>query len=51
MRKALRDVDSDSLAFVELDVSDEVQAKTAVDSDWKKMGRRAGSRALRIHEI
>ncbi|MEH1934113.1 MAG: SDR family NAD(P)-dependent oxidoreductase [Nostoc sp.] len=39
VRNALRDVASDNLAFVQLDVSDEVQAKTAVEEAVKRFGR------------
>ncbi|MEH1824561.1 MAG: SDR family NAD(P)-dependent oxidoreductase [Nostoc sp.] len=39
VRNALRDVTSENLAFVQLDVSDEVQAKTAVDEAVKQFGR------------
>ncbi|MHC5737426.1 SDR family NAD(P)-dependent oxidoreductase [Nostoc sp.] len=39
VRNALRDVTSENLAFVQLDVSDEVQAKTAVDEAVKRFGR------------
>ncbi|MEH2357300.1 SDR family oxidoreductase [Nostoc sp.] len=39
VRNALRDVASENLAFVQLDVSDEVQAKTAVEEAVKRFGR------------
>ncbi|MEH2063819.1 MAG: SDR family NAD(P)-dependent oxidoreductase [Nostoc sp.] len=39
VRNALRDVASENLAFVQLDVSDEVQAKTAVEEAVKQFGR------------
>ncbi|MEG4027952.1 MULTISPECIES: SDR family oxidoreductase [unclassified Microcoleus] len=39
VRNALRDVASENLAFVQLDVSDEIQAKTAVEEAVKRFGR------------
>ncbi|MEG4963515.1 MULTISPECIES: SDR family oxidoreductase [unclassified Microcoleus] len=39
VRKALRDVTNENLAFVQLDVSDEIQAKTAVEEAVKRFGR------------
>ncbi|MEG4276404.1 SDR family NAD(P)-dependent oxidoreductase [Microcoleus sp. MON1_C1] len=39
VRHALRDVASEKLAFVQLDVADEVQAKTAVGEAVKQFGR------------
>ena len=39
VRNALRDVASENLAFVQLDVSDEVEAKTAVEEAVKRFGR------------
>ncbi|WP_193196171.1 SDR family oxidoreductase [Nostoc sp. MG11] len=39
VRNALRDVTSENLAFVQLDVADEVQAKTGVDEAVKQFGR------------
>ncbi|MEH2147184.1 SDR family oxidoreductase [Nostoc sp.] len=39
VRNALRDVTSKNLAFVQLDVTDEVQAKTAVEEAVKRFGR------------
>jgi len=39
VRNALLDVASEKLAFVQLDVADEVQAKTAVDEAVKQFGR------------
>ncbi|MBN3874570.1 SDR family NAD(P)-dependent oxidoreductase [Nostoc sp. JL33] len=38
VRNALRDVASENLAFVQLDVADEVQAKTAVEEAVKRFG-------------
>jgi NAD(P)-dependent dehydrogenase (short-subunit alcohol dehydrogenase family) len=39
VRNALRDVASEKLAFVQLDVADEVQAKAAVDEAVRRFGR------------
>jgi NAD(P)-dependent dehydrogenase (short-subunit alcohol dehydrogenase family) len=39
VRKALRDVASDNVAFVQLDVGNETQAKAAVDEAIKRFGR------------
>ncbi|MBW4463445.1 MAG: SDR family NAD(P)-dependent oxidoreductase [Nodosilinea sp. WJT8-NPBG4] len=39
VRNALRDVASEQLAFVQLDVADEIQAKTAVDEAVKQFDR------------
>lgn len=39
VRNALRDVTNENLAFVQLDVSEEVQAKTAVEEAVKLFGR------------
>ncbi|MEH1769557.1 SDR family NAD(P)-dependent oxidoreductase [Nostoc sp.] len=39
VRNALRDVTSENLVFVQLDIADEVQAKTAVDEAVKQFGR------------
>ena len=39
VRNALRDVASENLAFVHLDVAEEEQAKAAVDEAVKKFGR------------
>lgn len=39
VRNALHDVASENLAFVQLDVSDEGQAKTAVEEAMKRFGR------------
>src|SRR6266566_4752459 len=39
VRKALRDVASDNVAFVRLDVADEAQAKAAIDEAVKRFGR------------
>jgi NAD(P)-dependent dehydrogenase (short-subunit alcohol dehydrogenase family) len=39
VRDALRDVASENLAFVQLDVADETQAKAAVDKAVKQFGR------------
>ncbi|MEH1966642.1 MULTISPECIES: SDR family oxidoreductase [unclassified Nostoc] len=39
VRNALRDVASENLAFAQLDVSDEVEAKTAVEEAVKRFGR------------
>ena len=39
VRNALHDVASENLAFVQLDVSDEVEAKTAVEEAVKRFGR------------
>ncbi|MEG5042037.1 SDR family NAD(P)-dependent oxidoreductase [Microcoleus sp. B3-D2] len=39
VRNALGDVASENIAFVQLDVSDEVQAKTAVEEAVKRFGR------------
>lgn len=39
VRNALRDVVSENLAFIQLDVADEAQAKTAVDEAVKQFDR------------
>ena len=39
VRNALHDVTSENLAFVQLDVTDEAQAKTAVEEAVKQFGR------------